>query len=216
MQNCLFILSFFVVTWTSVAHASVCVYPDDGNDFYVRPTDCPRIDWSLAEGNMSLPDRGELIWADASGRVHYERSLAEVPEPYHSMYRQGRRTAQGTLEFDTEPQATPPGLDSESATEQVIAARDQWRSLTGGWQAELYASLRELLQAMMRPAPLAFNPMLQYTPAGRTIVGGTQQQVVQDARTRALRARHMLLDVLPRMARAQGAPPAWLRQQAVR
>ena len=213
MQKYLFIVCCVLSSWAHVARASSCVYPDDGNDLYIH-TECPEIDWTL-DGQLTIVDRGELIWADEAGRIHYERSLGDVPEPYSSMYRMGRRNAQGGLDFIEPPGRTSEGVDIASTAEQIIQARAMWRAAAAAWRSELYLSLRELLHAQMRPAPLAINPLLFAYPPGRSIVGGDAQRMLVDARARALRARHVLLVVMPEKARTLRVPPGWLRAQAV-
>ncbi|HET6346818.1 MAG TPA: hypothetical protein VFH51_17930 [Myxococcota bacterium] len=170
-----------------------CVYPDE--EVYIR-TDCPDFRWSDDAGTPVIRDRGELAWVDDGGRLHVSRRLSDVAEPYRSMYQEGRRQPDGSLTFESgRAPETPASAEDLTVFPYTLGlrnariARERARLAA---QAELYHSLRELMEATLRPHALNANPDVYSHFPLRIILRRQLEDGLSAARGRALRARDTL------------------------
>jgi hypothetical protein len=170
-----------------------CIYPNE--DLYLRP-DCPDFRWADDAGTPVIRDHGELAWVDGEGRLVVSRQLTDVPEPFRGMYREGRRRSDGSLAFDAgrpaEVPASAEDLTTFPYTLGLRNARIAWERARRMAQTELYRSLRELLEATLRPHALAANPDVYSHFPLRILQRRELEDGLSAARGRALRARDAL------------------------
>jgi hypothetical protein len=164
-----------------------------------------------------------FVWADKDGALHVTDRLGDVPEPYYTVYAERLKEQlerQGRL-----PQAAPPEVAASPPSAPAVAAspasvpavtgeseflrRKMWRELMAKWRGELAVATAELQKIEQEAAEAGMNPVLRQTPqvqAQLDAIGSRRDA----ARTRVLKARAMLLEVLPKRARDERVPPQWL------
>jgi len=193
---------------------------------------------ALVHGSAVSAGSSIFRWVDAQGNLHLTDTLAEVPEPYFSMYtaklreaeeRKNNRaaSAEGTA---AAPARVPESLTNAEADARVIAAmpqdagaegevpayvreakrRTEWKALIAHWREELEAATQELGQRTEEVGELTVNPLLRETPAVRQAIA-TAEALRLEAMRRVERARQMLLTELPARAKKDMVPPAWWR-----
>jgi hypothetical protein len=194
------------------------------------------IRWLALAGVLGLVVSGasadEIIfrWVDRAGNLHLSDELADVPEPYYSLYREKLRqrdearqqghkppgaraasAASSEAAASRVPMPKPAGSESAggSIIEQEEAKRQAWKELVSYWRNELAAATEALAQADKRLGDLQANPILRLTPAVQSQLPEAQE-VRRAALARVEKARHMLLETLPARAKKEGVPPAWL------
>jgi len=171
-------------------------------------------------------------WVDRDGNLHLSDELADVPEPYRSMYEARLREAAEARKHappapavpptPAAPPAVPPSPmpahegDSHAADgpapsiiDKEVARRQRWKELVASWRAELSAATEALAQADERLGDLVANPLMAATPAVAADIAAAKQARAA-ALSRLEQARHMLLTELPARARRESVPPAWL------
>ncbi|MEK7705611.1 MAG: hypothetical protein AAB426_11680 [Myxococcota bacterium] len=162
-----------------------------------------------------------FYWVDGRGDLHATDRLGDVPEPYYGMYvaklaASEEARAKGGAPPAVHPESTAP-LDASvpappsqpSIVEQTIAQREGWKKTVREWRQELERATTALRDATTALEQAELNPILRETSA--------QQQVIERARSEqqaALvgveKARRMLLEDIPKRARAEHVPPKWL------
>jgi hypothetical protein len=157
-------------------------------------------------------------WVDRQGNLHLSDELADVPEPYRSMYEAQRREAAEAKKHappapaspPPDPAVSPPELPpSPSIIDEEAARRQRWKEQVASWRAELAAATNALADVDARLDELAVNPLMAQTPlVAADIVQARQSRAA--ALSRLEKARRMLLTELPARARREGVPPAWL------
>lgn len=173
----------------------------------------------LAMGAPASAQGPIFQWVDARGNLHLSDELADVPEPYRSMYEARLREAAEARKRNGEAPAArapvappPPSVEYDhepSIIDQQAANRQRWKQEVATWRAELAAATAELAQADAQLGDLEMNPVLAQTPSvAADIVQARQARAAALARVE--RARRTLLTELPARARRDGVPPAWL------
>lgn len=172
----------------------------------------------LLAGAVTAPayaaDAPLYAFVDADGILHITDRLADVPEPYYTVYKQRRPSP--AADSDADPARTTPrrrpvpaAVDvAAPAADQQARARAQWQQLMATWRDKLSQSTLALQQAEAE-AQGASNPILRETPVGRQRWQATQARVAQ-WRGKAVEARRMLLETLPSRAKREHVPPQWL------
>lgn len=144
--------------------------------------------------------RKQFVWADADGTVHTSAQLADVAEPYLSLYRaealatvQARGACAGG--------ATATGLEADRSRwqDRVRTARGQLLAATLAW-AQLQAAAQTV----------QVNPILRLLPAAQE-KPGVSPEVRAQAKARLSAARKALEETLPEEARRAHVPMAWLQ-----
>ena len=172
----------------------------------------PRLAW--ADGEI-------FSWVDDKGALHATDRLADVPEPYYSIYHarllelEKKRAASPAADpdppADASPEASPPPAtqSGQSAAAQQAAARQTWRALIAHWRQELTSATSDLQAVEELIGHAEMNPILRQTPAVETELA-TLEPRRQAALARVMAARRMLLTTLPERARQERVPPLWL------
>ena len=165
---------------------------------------------------------GELIyyWVDKRGDLHATNKLADVPEPYFSLYetraknrkvedRKGKAAASKRTSPVIVPRTTHAEIKRQLAKEDADRAR--WKRLMLKWRTVLDNATQELRRFERELVETNANPILRHTP-------GVKQKAAQIEKRRKSvlakieEAREMLLHKLPQQARKEGVPPKWLLQ----
>jgi hypothetical protein len=175
-------------------------------------------------------------WVDAKGNLHVTDSLAEVPEPYQSLYQAKLRAAAEARERNGEggapavrpeaprsaegasPPVQPEGGQTvapetpgaPSVIDEEAARRQRWKELVAAWRADLEQSTAELSAAEEELGNAQMNPILRELPGARERIDAAQARR-QQALERVTKARKMLLEELPARAKKELVPPAWLQ-----
>jgi hypothetical protein len=171
-------------------------------------------------------------WVDKTGDLHVTDRLADVPEPYYSMYaaeiarlekNKGKQKSRDRSVAPA-PRSTPPRSPGSSAApappagrraggpsivDRELARQKQWQDLVARWRKELATATAEVEKIDQELAQARSNPILRTTPQARA-----QIEAIESRRVGALRklerARKMLLETIPARARAEQVPPRWL------
>lgn len=177
-------------------------------------------------------------WIDERGDFHATDRLADVPEPYRSMYEArlaaeraaaearakaqaeaGQRGAPNEAFPKTSPKAQvapaskrPPRAESSaqgfSAREDAL--RKTWLELVKHWRDELHAATVEVEDIEKKLEEAGQNPLLRHTPPVKLELENLERTKAR-ALGRVAEARRMLIDELPKRARKEGIPPKWLQ-----
>lgn len=173
---------------------------------------------ALAQG------RPIFSWIDANGALHATQLLAEVPEPFYSIYRvrmdavaQAQRAAAQSgqdvrsppSQAAVVPQVVASGGGVPNGALATAEARMRWRAQALQARHALVDATAALQAAEDARAEAARNPLLNFTPAVQARVRAADA-AVEAARKQAVQARRRLLTDLPEQARKAGVPPAWL------
>jgi len=172
---------------------------------------------------LSTPAAAQRIfyWVDAKGDLHATQSLANVPEPYYSMYRK-EVEAQKDKEKDAKTKPTkrpparrppPPRSSTKSQyTEQLRkhdADRKRWKDTVAIWRTRLATHTKRLQQLESEIGAIASNPLMAQTPHVKTKRQELDQEL-KAIRKKLEEARRMLLEDLPKRAKKEGVPAKWL------
>jgi hypothetical protein len=163
-----------------------------------------------------------FVWADKDGNLHATDRLSDVPEPYYAVYAERLRELEKEGHLPKEeaapaaPAYTPPrpvtvrgNTEPPITAETEILKRKKWRELMTHWRQELATATTELQKVEQEASETGMNPLLRLTPqvqAQLDAIGPRRDA----ARARVLKARTMLLEVLPKRARDERVPPQWL------
>lgn len=163
-------------------------------------------------------------WIDDQGALHATQLLAEVPEPFYSIYRvrmdavaQAQRAAAQSgqdlrsppSQAAVAPQVVASGGGAPNGALATAEARMRWRARALQARNALVDATAALQAAEDARATAAYNPLLNLTPAVQARLR-TADAAVEAARKVAVQARRRLLTELPEQARKAGVPPAWL------
>ncbi len=154
-------------------------------------------------------------YVDKRGQLHFTDTLAEVPEPYHSLYQaklreleeKGEKPGAAPAPPDARPPRPEPEMPSAAAAE--AERRASWKALVKHWRDELEVAMAELAVADEELGVARQNPILRETPAQREVIAQAEAKR-QTALQRVEAARDMLQKKLPARAKAERVPPAWL------
>ncbi len=158
-----------------------------------------------------------FYWVDKKGNVTATQNLDEVPEPYRAMYRARLKELEEEKKKQKsaatpEPSApaplpqTPPG---GSIVDRELQRQKQWKAEVAQWRTELRLATIEAQQAQNDVDAAALNPILRQTPQGQAQMVEPAKRK-QEAIARVERAKNMLEVELPKRAKAENVPPAWL------
>ncbi len=154
-------------------------------------------------------------WVDENGNLHATQILADVPEPYYSMYaselrrrqesKQGQAPAPPAVE---EAPSAPRPTQVKGVASENEARQKRWRELVARARADLTAATAALEAADQAVLQAGANPVLRHTPAVQAKLAelATERQAALAA---VEAARRQLLEDLPRQARKEGVPPRW-------
>ncbi len=161
-------------------------------------------------------------WVDKEGNLHATDTLADVPEPYYSLYAAKLRAieearANGAKDPEkavppppsTPPVTPPPPKAGLSPSEQQAIARKHWKDLVAYWRGQLAAATDALAAAEEELGRLRQNPVLRETPQVRAQIAAAKKHR-DEVKERLEHARHMLEVELPARAKREGVPPRWL------
>lgn len=166
-------------------------------------------------------------WVDKQGNLHITDRLQDVPEPYAGMYA-ARIAAEEKNKLATRgkqpvaapavpaaPPYQPPRryvapIGQPSPITQAEEQQKYWRSLVSRWRGELAAATAELENADNEVGEANMNPLMRQTPEGQERARIAEEKRAQVV-LRVNKARQMLLEEVPRRARAEGVPPVWLQ-----
>jgi len=177
------------------------------------------------EGGMGRAEAAEspiFYWVDARGDLHATDRLADVPEPYHAMYLAKLRALEEAREGGPPTPPPPPPKPAPSASspagpqapapsvvDTLGARRQYWKALVAQWRQELERATAALREASNALAQAELNPVLRQTPEQRAVID--QAKAKQDAALKQVeKAKKMLLEDIPKRARAEEVPPKWL------
>ena len=162
-------------------------------------------------------------WIDSQGNLHATDRLQDVPEPYYGLYAAKlralvERNAQNSQ--GPSPAAAPspapsvrpsnPGSGGISIVDAEIARRKHWKDTMAEWRRELETATEKFTAIDGQIQSLEMNPILRLTPQVEAQVTALQTSRSQ-ALARVERARVMLTETLPKQARVESVPPAWLQ-----
>jgi hypothetical protein len=157
-------------------------------------------------------------WVDKEGHLHATQTLADVPEPYYSMYaaelrrrEEAKRNAPSDAPpaIETVPESPRPEVKLRGTASQIEAQQKKWRQLVAEHRAAL-ASATAALEAIDSEIEQAgANPVLRETPQARAKLAELAEKRAEQL-TAVENARRMLLEDLPKQAKKEGVPPRWL------
>jgi hypothetical protein len=164
-----------------------------------------------------------FTWVDRQGGLHATDRLQDVPEPYYSMYaaelkareqKAGATPVPPAAEAAAPPTPRPVVTTPRPAIEPVTAAgeakrRQTWRDLVAQWRRELAAATANLQKITQELDEAQLNPVLRVLPANQERINDLMSLRTK-AQDRVEKARLMLVDDIPKRARAEGVPPLWL------
>lgn len=160
-------------------------------------------------------------WVDDAGTVHFTDDLAQVPEPYLSMYaaeiraaeerRAEERSKAGTKRKPQEPEAAPsrPERPKPSIADSEEQKRLSWQKKVADARKELSAATDALQAAQQRRNQIAINPIMAVTPHVKARLEKAEADLAA-AEQRVQRAKAYLLEDLPAKAKKAGVPYKWL------
>lgn len=166
-------------------------------------------------------------WVDEAGDLHFTDRLADVPEPYYSLYaaklkaleeKKKQNKASRPAAVAPAPTAAPspalkekpvPKKKAKSYVDRELERRAMWIALIAKWRRALSAATDRVRKIQDQLDAVRFNPILRTLPKARLDAERFKQQ-----RDRAVHrveaARKMLLETLPARARKENVPPKWL------
>lgn len=164
----------------------------------------------------SAQESAIFYWVDKKGNVSATQNLDEVPEPYRSMYRarlreleeEKKKQKSAPSEQYSAPSAPQP-TPNTGIVDRELARQKQWKDEVARWRLELRLATEEAQRAQADVDAAAFNPILRQTPQGQAQMQEPAQRK-KAALERVERAKNMLEVELPKRAKAESVPPAWL------
>jgi len=162
-------------------------------------------------------------WIDARGTLHVTDRLADVPEPYYSMYRaklretEEQRAKAGVAPRPApSPPPTPPPVEGGTPESQVLSPvelelknRADWKALVARWRGELAQATAEVESIQTELDQASLNPILRETPEVKAQLADIEARRLA-AMTRLEAAKKMLLVELPARAKKESVSPKWL------
>lgn len=160
-------------------------------------------------------------WVDGDGDIHMTDTLAEVPEPYRSMYRaelekqkekdakDGGTNGEAKRQRERAPKKTADSSNETRPSTKIRQKRERWKALVAKWRKRLKHATAELQNANVELARLRRNPLLRQTPKYRARIAAAEKRR-QAALQKVEQAKKMLTEELPRRAKKADVPPKWL------
>lgn len=169
-------------------------------------------------------DKPLFVWADEHANLHVTDRLADVPEPYHTIYAKRLEKDQLSQKHDNKTAAAE-GTDAaqirydnpESAVRDLAPHATAEIEKRRGWQKRFVDARNELTQATQVLAGIEQkileknrNPILRLTPVVKKELAELDANRIE-AQSRVLNARRMLLETLPQQARQAQVPVQWIQ-----